>query len=198
MSRNCRHIRPTTFISSSARPRSREGSHPRLGDVVRRAPDRNDWGDCDPAEPRNARTRASIMVEHEGVRGTGGHRPRHARAVARRRGGTVDAIIWTHEHADHVFGIDDVRQIFHARGSAVPGYARPSTDARLRAQFGYVFEGRRGYPPTVALQPLPDVLEIGGLHHSCRRPAAWVHHLGGFGAFRTGPERSATLPTSAE
>ena len=123
----------------------------------------NDWGACDPAEPRNARTRASILVEHEGTRVLVDTGPDMRAQLLAAEVGMVDAILWTHEHADHVFGIDDVRQIFHARGSAVPGYARAGTEARLRAQFGYVFEGRDGYPPTIALATLPDALTIGGI-----------------------------------
>lgn len=123
----------------------------------------NDWGACDPAEPRNARLRQSILVEHEDTRILVDTGPDLRAQLLAARVGIVDAIIWTHEHADHVFGIDDVRQLFHARGAAVPGYARPQTAARLRAQFDYAFEGRDGYPPTIALADLPDRIEIGGI-----------------------------------
>src|SRR3546814_18723959 len=61
----------------------------------------------------------------------------------------IDAILWTHDHADHCHGIDDVRQIFHNRGEPVPGYARRETLAHLRRRFGYVFDGRDGYPATI-------------------------------------------------
>ena len=123
----------------------------------------NDWGDCDPAEPRNARTRASILIEHDGTRILVDTSPDMRAQLLAARVGSVDAILWTHEHADHVFGIDDVRQLFHARDSAVPGYARAATEGRLREQFGYAFEGRDGYPPTIALAMLPDRLRIGGV-----------------------------------
>ena len=123
----------------------------------------NDWGACDPNEPRNARTRASILVEHDCTRILVDTGPDMRAQLLAAAVGTVDAIIWTHEHADHVFGIDDVRQIFHALGHPVPGYARSGTEARLRAQFGYVFEGRDGYPPTIALSTLPDTIRIGSI-----------------------------------
>jgi phosphoribosyl 1,2-cyclic phosphate phosphodiesterase len=45
----------------------------------------------------------------------------------------LDAVIWTHDHADHCHGIDDLRQVYHARHSPVPGYARPETLANLAA-----------------------------------------------------------------
>lgn len=123
----------------------------------------NDWGDCDPAEPRNRRTRVSILVEHEGTRILVDTGPDMRAQLLAADVGAVDAVIWTHEHADHVFGIDDLRQIYHLLGAPVPGYARSATRHRLEEMFGYVFQGRHGYPSTVAMHDLPDVLEIGGI-----------------------------------
>lgn len=123
----------------------------------------NDWGACDPSEPRNRRTRASILVEHEGTRVLVDTGPDMREQLLAAQVGVVDAVIWTHAHADHVFGIDDLRQVYHARGTPVPGYARPVTAALLRRQFGYVFEGAGGYPPTVHLAVLDDELTIGAI-----------------------------------
>jgi phosphoribosyl 1,2-cyclic phosphate phosphodiesterase len=75
--------------------------------------------------------------------------------------GTVDAVIWTHDHADHTHGIDDLRQIYHAIGGPVRGLARPETRAVLEERFAYVFHGRDGYPPTVAIEDLPGEILIG-------------------------------------
>ena len=127
---------------------------PRLG---------NDWGACDPAEPRNRRTRASLLVEHDGVRVLVDTSPDMREQLLAANVATVDAIIWTHDHADHCHGIDDVRQIFHATGRPVRGLARPATLSVLATRFAYVFAGRDGYPATVAGEPLGDVLTIGGL-----------------------------------
>ncbi len=123
----------------------------------------NDWGACDPSEPRNRRSRASILVEHDGTRILVDTSPDMREQLLAADVGTVDAIIWTHDHADHCFGIDDVRQIFHARGQAVPGFARAGTLAGLRERFGYVFTGKHGYPPTVEAEVLPDKLTIGAI-----------------------------------
>lgn len=123
----------------------------------------NDWGACDPAEPRNRRSRASILVEHDGTRILVDTSPDMREQLLAADIGTVDAILWTHDHADHCFGIDDVRQIFHALGHAVPGYARAGTLDGLRERFGYVFTGRHGYPPTVDAALLPDVMTIGAV-----------------------------------
>ncbi|MBB5709201.1 phosphoribosyl 1,2-cyclic phosphate phosphodiesterase [Sphingomonas xinjiangensis] len=76
----------------------------------------------------------------------------------------VDAVIWTHDHADHTHGIDDLRQLMHLRdGTPVRGLARPFTRAQLEAKFHYVFHGRGGYPPTVAIEDLADRLIIGDI-----------------------------------
>jgi phosphoribosyl 1,2-cyclic phosphate phosphodiesterase len=123
----------------------------------------NDWGVCDPAEPRNRRTRASILVEHQGGRVLVDTGPDMRAQLLDADVGTVDAIVWTHDHADHTFGIDDVRQIFHALGDPVPGYARPETLEMLETRFGYTFHGRHGYPPTIAAQPLPDRIALAGM-----------------------------------
>ena len=120
-----------------------------------------DWGACDPEEPRNRRTRVSILVEQGDTRILVDTGPDLRAQLLAANVGDIDAILWTHEHADHVFGIDDVRQIYHLRGSPVPGYARPATRARLEETFAYVFHGRHGYPPTVDLHDLPDTLTVG-------------------------------------
>ncbi|MGM3151006.1 MBL fold metallo-hydrolase, partial [Escherichia coli] len=70
---------------------------------------------------------------------------------------------WTHDHADHCHGIDDLRQLFHARRAPVRALARPWVLASLGARFAYAFEGHGGYPPTVAAEPLPDRLTIGDI-----------------------------------
>lgn len=123
----------------------------------------NDWGVCDPAEPRNRRTRASLLVEHDGTRILVDTGPDMREQLLAADVAAVDAIIWTHDHADHCHGIDDVRQIFHALGHPVRGFARPWTLEALKTRFTYVFAGRQGYPPTVDAAELPDRLTIGGI-----------------------------------
>lgn len=75
----------------------------------------------------------------------------------------VDAVIWTHDHADHCHGIDDLRQLFHHRGSPVRGLARPFAAEQITRRFNYAFEGRRGYRPTVTMETLPDRITIGDI-----------------------------------
>ena len=123
----------------------------------------NDWGECDPNEPRNRRRRVSILVEHEGTSILVDTSPDLREQLLDGGVGHLDAVIWTHDHADHCHGIDDLRQIFHRRGEPLPGFARRETLETLRGRFGYVFEGRGGYPAIVAGKLLPDRVEIGGI-----------------------------------
>ena len=121
----------------------------------------NEWGACDPAEPRNRRRRVSILIEHEGTRILVDTSPDLREQLLDAGVGDLDAVIWTHDHADHCHGIDDLRAVFHGRGAPVPGFARADTLATLRARFGYVFEGKGGYPAVVDGARLPDEMDVG-------------------------------------
>lgn len=115
----------------------------------------NDWGLCDPDEPRNRRTRVSILIENDA-----GNRilidtssDLRAQFLANQIDG-IDAVFWTHEHADHVHGIDDLRVLRYGRGGPIPGFAHSEIARILRARFGYVFAGQHGYPTIVELDTL--------------------------------------------
>jgi phosphoribosyl 1,2-cyclic phosphate phosphodiesterase len=120
-----------------------------------------DWGHCDPAEPRNRRRRASILVEAEGYRILVDTSPDMREQLLSAEVGRIDAVLWTHDHADHCHGIDDLRQLFHVRGVPVDCYARADVLASLGIRFSYAFNGRDGYPPTVNAMPLPDRFRLG-------------------------------------
>ena len=122
-----------------------------------------DWGACDPADPRNRRMRASILVRTNTTTILVDTGPDMRAQLLAAEVGAPDAVIWTHEHADHCHGIDDLRQIYHLRGTPIPAYARPGTLALLRERFTYVFTGRAGYAPTVAGAALPDELTVGDI-----------------------------------
>lgn len=115
----------------------------------------NDWGLCDPAEPRNRRSRASILVENKaGQRilvdtSTDLRQQLLASGIDR-----IDAVFWTHDHADHAHGIDDLRPLRYGRGGPIPGYAVDETARRLRRRFDYVFAGQFGYHTIVELDTL--------------------------------------------
>ena len=143
---------------------------PRLG---------NDWGDCDPAEPRNRRSRASIIVESDTTRLIVDTSPDMRQQLLDANLIDIDAILWTHDHADHCHGIDDVRQIFHARGAPVPGYGFAETIAQLKIRFGYVFFGRDGYPRTIEERAIAPEMMIGDIRiRSVAQPHGSIHSAG--------------------
>lgn len=123
----------------------------------------NDWGDCDPADPRNRRSRASIIVETDATRILIDTGPDLREQLLAAEVADIDAVIWTHDHADHCHGIDDLRQLFHARGRPVQAYARPETRAVLAERFAYAFAGRDGYPPIADCMDLPIRLTVGDM-----------------------------------
>ena len=123
----------------------------------------NDWGECDPSNPRNRRRRVSILVSHHKARILVDTGPDLREQLLDANITGVDAVLWTHDHADHCHGLDDLRQLYHARGRPVTGFARPDTLESLKVRFAYAFDGKDGYPAVVDLNPLPDHVNIGGI-----------------------------------
>ena len=120
----------------------------------------NDWGECDPNEPKNRRTRVSIMVESdEGARLLVDTSTDLRQQLLENGIDKVDAVFWTHDHADHCHGIDDLRPMRFNRNAPLPGFASAETARSLRQRFGYVFAGRYGYPTIVQLETL-DLVKI--------------------------------------
>lgn len=122
-----------------------------------------DWGACDPTDSRNRRTRASILVQSATTSILVDTGPDMREQLLAAGTGPIDAVLWTHEHADHTHGIDDLRQIFHLTRRPVPCYARARTLESLERRFRYVFHGRGGYPPTAAIARLDDEITIGDI-----------------------------------
>ncbi len=102
---------------------------------------RGDWGACDPAEPRNRRTRSSIVIQGaDGQRllvDTGPDMRQQLLACGVPR---VDAILFTHAHADHVLGIDDVRILNRVANRPLDAFATARTLGEIQARFDYAFK----------------------------------------------------------
>lgn len=115
-----------------------------------------DWGNCDPAEPKNRRLRAAALVERVSAGGgvtrvvidTG---PDLRQQMLNARVDRLDAVVYTHAHADHIHGIDDLRGFALLQHGLIDAYADSLTLERLRDGFGYCFETPPGssYPPIV-------------------------------------------------
>jgi phosphoribosyl 1,2-cyclic phosphate phosphodiesterase len=126
---------------------------PRLG---------NQWGACDPANPKNRRSRCSLLVTRETPEGATRvliDTSPDLRAQLLDAGvGELDAVVYTHAHADHVHGIDDLRQIVFNTHRRLPVWADGPTQDSLVSRFGYAFV----QPPKSAYPPILDMNAIDG------------------------------------
>lgn len=128
------------------------------------------WGHCDPSEPRNRRRRCSILVEREGPDGITrvliDTSPDLREQLIDAGVKALDAVIYTHEHADHTHGIDDLRPLVILTRKRMPVYANRATLDLLQARFGYCFETPPGseYPPILTAHVIDNngVFEISG------------------------------------
>lgn len=121
----------------------------------------NDWGNCDPDEPRNRRTRSSVLVESAGERLLIDCGPDLREQLLAADTAIVDRVIVTHDHADHCHGIDDLRQVAHQLGRPVPLHARADTLRLLGKRFAYAFEGTPFYSPSIMPVAIYDDLALG-------------------------------------
>ena len=135
------------------------GGVPRIG---------GDWGDCDPANPKNRRRRCSLLVERIGAGGTTtvlidtSPDMRDQLLDAGVQG--MDAVVYTHSHADHMNGIDDLRQLTYRQRRRIPVWADGPTQEALLSRFGYAFVQPAGspYPPILDLHTIDGAFSVSG------------------------------------
>jgi phosphoribosyl 1,2-cyclic phosphate phosphodiesterase len=124
-----------------------------------------DWGACDPSNPKNRRTRCSVLVEQHGPNGTTrvlvDTAPDMREQLLRAKVAAVDAVLLTHDHADQLHGLDDLRQIAHFMGRRVEVHAEAICAGTVLNRFGYCFQMPEGslYPPIASLTIIPKALE---------------------------------------
>jgi phosphoribosyl 1,2-cyclic phosphate phosphodiesterase len=99
-----------------------------------------DWGTCDPDEVRNRRTRASVVIESDQGRLLVDTAPEMRLQLTANRIGRIDAVLFTHAHADHIAGLDEVRILNRILGAPIRGYSDERTWAELRQRFDYAFK----------------------------------------------------------
>ena len=139
----------------------------------------NDWGRCDPAEPRNRRTRAAALVEVGGETILIDCGPDLREQLNSAGRGEVDRVIITHDHADHCHGLDDLRQVAHNRGDQIPVHGRADLMERLAARFGYLFKGTPLYPAVARARPVAEDWAIGeAAVRFCDQPHGGITSLG--------------------
>lgn len=129
------------------------GGVPRIG---------NDWGACDPSEPKNRRTRCSILVERGATRVLVDTSPDLRAQLLAANAGTLDAVLFTHEHADQTHGIDDLRVPAINARRRIDAYMDARTERVLGHRFRYCFETPAGseYPPILSLKRLEPLVPV--------------------------------------
>lgn len=135
------------------------GGVPRLG---------GHWGDCDPENPKNTRRRCSLLIERIGAEGTTtvliDTTPDLRSQLLETGTGRLDGVVYTHSHADHVHGIDDLRMIVFNMRARLPVWADGDTQNALLSRFGYAFVQPEGspYPPILDMKTVKGPFEITG------------------------------------
>jgi phosphoribosyl 1,2-cyclic phosphate phosphodiesterase len=119
------------------------------------------WGACDPSEPRNRRRRVSILVQHGDATFLVDTSPDLRVQLLDAGVERLDAVFFTHGHADHSHGIDELRGLVYRRGAPLPAYMDAAARADLTERFPYAFASSRDpesfYPPLMT-----DVMINGG------------------------------------
>ncbi len=120
------------------------------------------WGECDPTNPKNRRQRCSMLVERVAPSGTTrvliDTSPDLREQLLQTGVGELDAVVYTHSHADHVHGLDDLRQITFNMRRRLPVWADGDTTEALISRFGYAFV----QPPDSNYQPICELNAIHG------------------------------------
>jgi phosphoribosyl 1,2-cyclic phosphate phosphodiesterase len=121
----------------------------------------NDWGLCDPNEPRNTRLRSSILVESASERMLVDCGPDLRQQLLDAKVGRLDGVIVTHAHGDHCHGIDELRPVAQAIGGPVPIHARADVLNELKLRFAYAFAQSDFYRPIAEARELGEDLRFG-------------------------------------
>ncbi len=136
------------------------GGVPRIGGVDGKGA----WGDCDPKEPRNRRLRCSVLVQQDATTVLVDTSPDCREQLIASGVSRLDAVIWTHEHADQCHGIDDIRPLALHQG-AIDGWADERTMTVLLKRFGYCFSSEAAglYNPIYKPRTIESAFKIGSI-----------------------------------
>jgi phosphoribosyl 1,2-cyclic phosphate phosphodiesterase len=119
-----------------------------------------DWGACDPAEPKNRRTRCSMLARRRGPAGETtvliDTSPDLREQMLEVGVSHLDAVLYTHDHADQTHGIDDLRVFALRRRKRIPAWMDAAAKSALAGRFDYIFESKEGYPAIVEARDLPS------------------------------------------
>jgi phosphoribosyl 1,2-cyclic phosphate phosphodiesterase len=157
------------------------------------------WGACDLADPRNRRRRVSLLVEDGDVAILIDTSPDLREQLIDARVRRLDAVLMTHAHADHLHGIDDIRQLNRLMKAAIPLWADANTLGEIRRRFGYVFEQPKD--PGHFYKPTLEPHEIVGPFRVCGVPVVPFAQNHGFSitlGFRIGAVAYSTDVTELD
>ena len=135
------------------------GGVPRLSDG---------WGLCDPKNSKNNRLRCSLLITHETQLGKSWYlidtSPDLRQQLLNAKINYLDGVVFTHSHADHMHGIDDLRMIFLKRKSRIPIWGNEETLNRINLSFKYLLEQEPGtkYPPILISNTITDNFNLSG------------------------------------
>ena len=130
---------------------------------------------CHSADPHDRRTRPSVMVDYGGKVVLIDTTPDFYAQAIRERITRIDAVFYTHTHADHILGIDDLRPLsYKLRPEKLPLYARPDAAAFLRRMFSYIFDAdyKFGGLPQLELRPIDGPVDVFGVRFD---PVLLIH-----------------------
>jgi phosphoribosyl 1,2-cyclic phosphate phosphodiesterase len=141
---------------------------------------------CHSADPHDRRTRPSVLIEYNDKVIVIDTTPDFREQAIRERIRKLDAVLYTHTHADHILGIDDLRPLsFRHRPNKLPLYARPDAVEFIRSMFRYIFDAdyKFGGLPLVELRPIDGPVELFGTRFE---PVTVIHGENEIFGFRFG------------
>jgi phosphoribosyl 1,2-cyclic phosphate phosphodiesterase len=123
------------------------------------------WGACDPGEPRNRRRRPSILVQDGDTRILVDSSPDLREQLLAAGVRRLDAVVYTHDHADHLHGLDDLREVNRAMKAPLPIHATAPVLATIEQRFGYaigpVEHGQTIYKPMLIPHEITGPFAVG-------------------------------------
>jgi len=141
---------------------------------------------CHSSDPRDRRTRPSVLIEYGGRTVLIDTTPDFREQAIREQIQKLDAVLYTHTHADHLLGIDDLRPLsFLHKPNRLPLYAHPDAAAFIQNMFRYIFDSnyKFGGLPQVEMKPLVGTLELFGAQFE---PITLIHGDAEIYGFRFG------------
>ncbi len=123
-----------------------------------------DWGHCNPLEPKNRRTRPSLMVQSDTTTLVIDTGPDFGLQLTREKIQKIDAVLYTHAHSDHIAGLDDLRIISGRLGHKIPVFLDKNTYKTLGERYDYMFVQSSEYYPAIIDPVVFDEGQLGTVH----------------------------------